>query len=78
MFAILTKTVFCLQFLLLERPPFSYMNGDPPVFISLFRRSYAYTLHILVTPKSLAQKLLKFLRLCQILAIFHYTQCKNA
>ena len=28
-FVILTKTVFCLQFLLLERPPFSYMNGDP-------------------------------------------------
>ena len=27
MFAILRKTVFCLQFLLLERPPFSYMNG---------------------------------------------------
>ena len=104
----LDKTVLCLQFLLLERPPFSYMNGDKnsvlspiltfgtapiflyerwhnppvppplPVFISLFRRSYAYTLHILVTPKSLAQKLLKFLRLCQILAIFNYTQCKNA
>ena len=29
MFAILTKTVFCLQFLLLERPPFSYTNGAP-------------------------------------------------
>ena len=51
------KTVICLHFKLLERPPFSYMNGDPhPLFISLFRRSYAYTLHILVTPKSLAQK----------------------
>ena len=29
MFASLTKTVFCLQFLLLERPPLSYMDGDP-------------------------------------------------
>ena len=58
-------------------PIFLY-ERRPPVCISLFRRSYAYTLHILVTPKSLAQKLLKFLRLCQILAIFHYTQCKNA
>ena len=29
MFAILPKTVFCLQFLLLKRPPFSYMNSDP-------------------------------------------------
>ena len=60
MFAILTKTVICPHFKLLERPPFSYMNGKPPsppspifiIFISLFRRSYAYTLHILVTPKS--------------------------
>ena len=34
-FAILTKTVFCLQFLLLEWPPFSYMNGDP-LFLFLF------------------------------------------
>ena len=30
----------------------------PPVFMSFFRRSYVYTLHILVTRKSLAQKLL--------------------
>ena len=35
MFAILTKTVFCLQFLLLQRPPFFYMNGDP-LFLFLF------------------------------------------
>ena len=36
MFAVLTKAVFCRQFLLLERPPFSYMNGDPLFFISFF------------------------------------------
>ena len=41
MFAILTKTVFCLQFLLLERPPFSYMNGDP-LFLFLFFADHMY------------------------------------
>ena len=35
MFAILIKTVFCLQLLLLERPSFSYMNGDP-MFLFFF------------------------------------------
>ena len=35
MFHILTKTVFSHQFLLLERPSFSYMNGDI-LFLFLF------------------------------------------
>ena len=70
MFAILTKTVFCLQFLLLERAPFSYMNGYHLfLFIYFSRRSYVYILHILVTRKSLAQKLLYFSRLYQILRV---------
>ena len=34
MFAILKKTVFCPQFLILERPPFSYMNVDPVFYFS--------------------------------------------
>ena len=42
MLAILTKTVFCLQVLLLERPPFSYMNGDT-MFLFLF---FADHMHI--------------------------------
>ena len=41
MFAILTKTVFCPQFLLLERPPFSYMNGDP-LFLFLVFADHMY------------------------------------
>ena len=45
MFAILTKTVFCLQFLLLERPPFSYMNGDP-LFLFLFFADHMYIQNI--------------------------------
>ena len=38
--------------------PFFLYDCRPPVFISHFRRSYVYTLHLLVTPESLAQKLL--------------------
>ena len=30
------KTVICLHFKLLERPPFSYMNGDPPFLFLYF------------------------------------------
>ena len=30
------NSVFCLQFLLLERPPLSYMNGDPPFLFLYF------------------------------------------
>ena len=45
MFAILTKTVFCLQFLLLGRPSFSYMNGDLLFYFFLFA-DHMYMHHI--------------------------------
>ena len=61
MFAILTKTVFCLQFLRLERPPFSYMNSAPCFYFLFSQTICIYVTSLRETKNSSTEVTLMFL-----------------